>query len=240
MTENIVRLATAEFADFSEEEARAHTDTIKRKAEALWSLLLVAHDRKAWKALGYANWGAYIDSEFDMHRSRSYHLLDQGRVIKAIEEAARMSTDVDISEPEQPIVLHISEAAARDIKPVIDQVTERIREVAPNVPRAMLQAVVNDVVSDVRIQRMVDKANVFKEARADAKALAEELGLKDDPEDTANILLIQTLHGALDDIDGMPSPADVAAKIKPYQADYFDHLGPTITWLKAFQAEVQR
>lgn len=238
MAENLIKLAAAEFAELNEEQARSLTDDIKSRAESLWSLLLTAHDRKAWKALGYANWEAYVQTEFDMGRSRSYQLIDQARVIKAITAAVEeVSTMVDKSDP---VTIDISERVARDIAPVIDQVTERIREIAPTVPRAMLQEVVNDVVNDVRIQRMVNKANVFKEARADAKALAEELGLKDDPVETANILLIQTLHGALDDIDGMPSPAEVAAKIKPYQADYFDHLGPTITWLKAFQAEVER
>lgn len=53
-----------------------------------------------------------------MGRSRSYQLLDQGRVIHALADAAgKVSTDVDISE-----------AQAREIKDDLPTVTAEIRE----------------------------------------------------------------------------------------------------------------
>ncbi|RWI60268.1 MAG: hypothetical protein EOQ93_03125 [Mesorhizobium sp.] len=58
-----------------------------------------------------------MKAEFDMGRSRSYQLLDQGRVIKAISEATGdLSTKVDISERD-----------ARDIKDDLPAVTEEIK-----------------------------------------------------------------------------------------------------------------
>lgn len=99
-------------------QARKLTDRIKTAADQLWSLLLEAHDGGAWKALGYKNWAAYVAAEFDMSRSRSYQLIDKGRVVAALQGAAGdLSTTVDISERQ-----------ARDIKPVLPEVTQEIRE----------------------------------------------------------------------------------------------------------------
>ena len=36
--------------------------------DGLWDLLLKAHDRQAWKALGHKSWAAYVEAEFDMGR----------------------------------------------------------------------------------------------------------------------------------------------------------------------------
>jgi hypothetical protein len=61
-------------------------------------LLLQAHEQRAWAALGYPSWAAYIEAEFSMSRSRSYQLIHQARVIKELEAVAGVSTSVDISE----------------------------------------------------------------------------------------------------------------------------------------------
>lgn len=99
-------------------EAQAITDRIRNAVESLGSLVEQAHDRRAWKAMGYATWEAYVSAEFGFTRQRSYHLLDQGRVSKAISEAAGdLSTTVDISERE-----------ARDLKPDLPDVTKEIRQ----------------------------------------------------------------------------------------------------------------
>lgn len=59
------------------DEARHLTDAIKSSAERLWSLLMEAHDRKAWAALGYTTWRDYAMTEFGMSQSHAYRLLDQ-------------------------------------------------------------------------------------------------------------------------------------------------------------------
>lgn len=131
-------------------EARTVTDRINTTAGQLCDLLVEAHERGAWRALGYATWGEYVGAEIRVTRQRSYQLLDQGRVMAALREAVgggQMSTSVD-SDLRQGNDLRdslppISEAEARDIKPVLGAVVAEIRErVEAGEPRA-------DVVVDV-------------------------------------------------------------------------------------------
>lgn len=104
-------------ADLTPDEARDLTDRIKATAEALWSLLAEAHDRQAWKALGYSSFSAYVEAEFDMSRRHAYRLLDQALVIRELEHAAGVTHGSQISERE-----------ARDIKPNLDVVQQEIRD----------------------------------------------------------------------------------------------------------------
>ena len=99
----------------TEPEARQITDRINDASSKLWSLLSEAHERKAWAALGYANWRDYAVAEFNVSQSRAYQLLDHAKVIGAIKEAAN-STNVEISE-----------FAAREIKPKLSKVVEKIK-----------------------------------------------------------------------------------------------------------------
>lgn len=63
-------------AELSKAEAKKLTQKIKTAVDDLWSLLVQAHDGKAWKALGYSTWEAYVKAEFEMGRAHSYRLLD--------------------------------------------------------------------------------------------------------------------------------------------------------------------
>lgn len=101
----------------SKAAAKKLTKKIKGATDHLWYLLIDAHDGKAWKALGYATWEAYVKAEFGMGRAHSYRLLDQGRIIQAIEEATGgLSPSGDISE-----------AVARDLKADLPALTEEIK-----------------------------------------------------------------------------------------------------------------
>jgi hypothetical protein len=71
----------------SPEAARALTDQIKARAREMSLLLVEAHDRKAWKALGYRSWTEYSRKEFGFSRPRSYELVVHGRVIKELTAA---------------------------------------------------------------------------------------------------------------------------------------------------------
>lgn len=104
-------------AALSKTEATKLTKKIKEATDHLWYLLIDAHEGKAWRALGYASWEAYVKAEFGMGRSRSYQLLDQGKVVEALRDATGdLSTSVDISE-----------AAARDLKDDLPAVTGAIK-----------------------------------------------------------------------------------------------------------------
>lgn len=98
-------------------EAKALTERIRKGVDQLWSLLLEAHERKAWKVLGYETWDSYIASEFNMSRRHSYRLLDQGRIIREIEDATGGET----------VRSQITKEVARDIKDELPAVTEEIR-----------------------------------------------------------------------------------------------------------------
>lgn len=163
----------------SPDEARRLTDEIRGAAERVWSLLLEAHDRQAWSALGYSTWADYVQAEFDMSRSRSYQMLDQGRVIRAIEEVTGVSTKVDISERE-----------ARDLKPHLDSVIGSIEEglaAEPDIDPDRAQKIVDDAIAEGRAkarQAAEDRAamaDLNEKGRAagmdlDEKSLAERGG----------------------------------------------------------------
>lgn len=124
------------------DEARVLTDRIKASAETLWGLLVEAQQRKAWKALGYPSWREYACAEFGVGQSHAYRLLDQAHVIREIESAAGISPVGEISERE-----------TRDIKPILPEVTEAVRErvaaMADPEPEQVREAV-RDVIESKR------------------------------------------------------------------------------------------
>lgn len=69
-------------------EALALNAQIRATARGLWQLVAEAYDRKAWQALGYASWKDYAAQELQVGESRAYQLVDTGRVMKVISEAA--------------------------------------------------------------------------------------------------------------------------------------------------------
>lgn len=154
----------------SPDEARALTERIRSTADALWALLLEAHERQAWKALGYGRWEDYVAAELDMSRSRSYQLLDQGRVVREIEaavaEVVAVSTVVDTG---------ITEREARDVKPHLAEVTEAIKdrltgEAADAIDADRVAEIVADEVAKARVI-----AEQKKRDREELAALEDEL-----------------------------------------------------------------
>lgn len=138
-------LATIEPYSMSTSEARSITDQIKEHTDAVWKLLVVAHEGQAWKPLGYSTWADYVAGEFSMSRAYSYRVLDQARVIRAIEEAVSPNGDISAA---------LTEKAARDIKPVLSTVVDDIREgvadLGPEPEPERVQAVVDEVVQSHR------------------------------------------------------------------------------------------
>lgn len=82
-------------ADISADDAIALTEKIRDKLTGIFDemveveqLLWEAHERKAWRALEYSSWTAYVKAEFAISRQHSYKLLDEGRVFRSLTEAA--------------------------------------------------------------------------------------------------------------------------------------------------------
>lgn len=146
----------------SRAEAEALTERINHAASALWRLLYEAYEREAWKALGYGSWRAYATAELQISKSHAYRLLDQGRVITAIAEAA--------GEPISPhgenggVAAKVTEKEARDIKPTLEDVTSEVRDrVRAGEPAS---EVVPDVVAKARANGAREPAPPEHEATA--------------------------------------------------------------------------
>lgn len=138
----MIKTATTNVAGpMDKAEAQAITDRIRNAVDSLGALVEKAHDRRAWKALGYKTWEAYVSAEFGFTRQRSYQLLDQGRVAKALGEAAGdLSNAFDISARD-------AAAVKGDLPAVSAAIKERIE--AGEEPKAAVE----DVVKEKREQK---------------------------------------------------------------------------------------
>ena len=144
-------------SELNAESARELTEKIRGTVNALWELLYEAYQRKAWKALEYATWEDYVKQEFDMSRQRSYQLLDQAKTIYALRDASGdLSTKVDITE-----------RAARDVKPHLDEVTTEIRDRVEqgDDPAKATEEVVNESRTKHGTTATMDTANKEQDAK---------------------------------------------------------------------------
>lgn len=118
------------------ETATELTRSIRDAAEVIWVLIARAHAGKAWKALGYSNWAEYVHDEFNMSRSRSYQILDQAKVIAAINEATPQGAEISVSE-----------SSARDLKYVIQEAVPEIKEKTQGLPPEEAVAVTQEIIA---------------------------------------------------------------------------------------------
>lgn len=144
----------------TKDEAQALTDQIRASINQAWNLLLEAYEQRAWSAMGYTSWEAYVRSEFDISRRRAYQLIDQGNVIRAIESAVCTT-------------VHITEREARDIKPVLTEVTEEIKErvEAGEDPKSVVGEVIKAKREEIQAER---KGQAPEEPEIDLVAELEE------------------------------------------------------------------
>ncbi len=94
---------------------------------ARWCFRQIRHATK--KAIGHDSWREYAQTEFGMSQSQVYKILDQGRVVKAIQEAAGVSS----------IAENMSEYQARRLKPHLQLVTDEIGGFGPTPPKGIFQ-----------------------------------------------------------------------------------------------------
>lgn len=164
----------------TKDEAANITAKIKGHVSQAWRLLAEAHHRRADLALGYVSWEQYVRAEFDMGRSRSYQILDQAAVIAEIESAVvsvapseLVSTDVDTVVAEV-----VTEAAARDVKPLLNDVTSAIKEkvtAEATVEPARVKEIVTEVVDQFREKAQQESDD--RKAMADLNAAGEKAGM---------------------------------------------------------------
>lgn len=167
---------TAEIVcDITPVAARELTERIKSAVEGVWRLVCYANESKAYAALGYGTFADYVKAEFGMSARHAYRLIDQAVVIREIEAAV-----ADVTHGSHVAVspmgdtangdtrVHLSEREARDLKPVIDQVTSDLKDAladaALDEPGALAGA----------IEKVVTKHRDKAQQKADEKAKHEE------------------------------------------------------------------
>jgi hypothetical protein len=141
-------------------EARSLTDELKRDAKLLWRKLLQLYEGGAHTALGYASWHTYCKAEFGFSESKSYRLLDAGRVATLIPDIGNESQASELaplrSEPER-MREAFAEARRRagDRPPTIAQLRETVGAIrAVHTPPAPLD---EDALHRQRLARVADE-----------------------------------------------------------------------------------
>lgn len=183
---------TAEVRRFecNESEARTLTEDIRRGVERVHLLLVRSYEWGAWRALGYVSWRDYAMTEFGMSKSRAYQLLDQARVIKAIEGAVGDSTMVENLDERQarelaPIVAeHGPEAAAAVLSAVVDSgakpTAAAIRARAED-EGLRPRRTVSDVIVNVETGEIVEDAVRVRVVEEQQQPARPRLVIPDDP-----------------------------------------------------------
>lgn len=233
------------------DQARELTETIRGTSEVLYVLLARAHRGKAWEALGYGSFSAYVSDEFDMSRSRAYQIIDQARVIEAIESAAPDGSDLP----------HISEAAARDLKTIIGEVVPEIESRTAGLDPHEAGQVVEEIVEDYRDKVRDARENDALEREEREMDEAERRGNSDnsgggpylpppsfeddegDDDDFDPALIRRNVQAAYDlysSLSALKSMPDVESVINTIPVErrvqINDSLKSSIEWLTGFQA----
>jgi hypothetical protein len=119
--------------------ARTLTEKIKSAANNFSLLLLEAQERQAWVALGYRTWERYVRQEFGLSRTRSYELLDHGRLIRAIQATTGVS-----------LIAEIPPYAARKVKPYFGQFIAGLKSRVEGRSAEEIPLIVSDVIRNTR------------------------------------------------------------------------------------------
>jgi hypothetical protein len=196
-----------------ERGARELTERIKAATREVCLLLFEAHRRRAWQVLGYVTWEDYVHGEFGLSRTRSYELLDQGRVIRALQAAAGISG-----------IPAVSAYAAEQIKPYLGEVIEVIRErTAAGTGEDGLEV----VVRAVRERRSL----IARERRQPA---SEEVEVRDAGAGRTELM---RLRAAIENLASMPPVDEVVAKVVDREAERLARVDTALEWLAEFANE---
>lgn len=198
-------------------KARELTDQIKAGLGHVSLLLMEAHDGKAWSALGYGTWSDYVRLEFGLSRSRSYELLDHGRVLRSLASAAGMSGIPDIS----PF-------AAQQIKPHLSQLTKEIGTRSAGLSERQAMVLITDLVESVR----GGPNPSLPDSRA---STAQTTSLASPPRTTSLVQVdVEELLRAVERLAKLPTAAAVANLIAPDEASRLVALPEAARWLNEF------
>ena len=196
-------------APLDEAGARSLTERIKHAVGNTCLLLLEAHSRRAWSALGYMTWEQYVREEFGLSRSRSYELLDHGRLIRTIEVAAGVSGIADIST-----------FAARRLKPRMHEIAAEVRHRTANAPQDQVAGIVATVIGEERA-KLAPSASVA----------TDDASLNGQPRRSDHHRDLSSLYDAINMLAEMPSVEDTLARIPPDHRRRLAPVNAAAAWL---------
>ena len=170
------------------------TKAISATSEALWKLLYIAHSTEVYKKQGFKTWKDYIDKNFSISRSTANALVTQGAVIEGITQAAPEGVDI-----------HITQAQARDLKKVIEEVAtvvaERTAGKSPEEAEEIIRETVDEKLEEINAQKEAEKAKKAEEQ----KKLETEQQMYEDAA-TEIIRQAEVEHGMYT-VEGMEEPS---------------------------------
>ena len=235
-----------EHAALSKDEAVVLTEHIRSTGEALMSLLARAHQGRAHLALGYNTFEEYVTDQFQMSRSRAYQLLSAEKVRIAIESAAPDGTD-----------FRLTEAAARDLKTVSEEVVRDVAARTQGVDAEEAGDIVEEIILEHRTavrerdeQERAEQEEDERQRRGNADYSGGGNGdgppqpgpvevREEDPLDAKllrrNVQAAYDLYISITSLRDMPSPEEIVAVIpaeRRFQIN--DALRPAVEWLTAF------
>lgn len=197
-------------------EARDLTLQIKSGMCQVSSLILKAHDGRAWSALGYGSWATYVREEFGFSRSRSYELLEHGRVLQALAAAAGVSGIPDISP-----------YAASQIRPYLGRLIREIRVQAEGQSEVEALQLVARLVADQRCSQRHDIAHSgSRQVVGESATIAPNAGARD-------FDMEQLVH-AVECLCKMPSAPTVVGRVPDVLAPRLAGLANAARWLTDF------
>lgn len=143
--EEVVTIVDLALPPLDEGEAREITDRIKSTTNVLYLLIKRAHAGKAWKALGYSSFEAYVREEFSYSRSYAYKLLNQAAVIDAITAVVPEGTEV-----------YVGELTARGLKQSLPELVAEIEERTSDSSSDEAATIIEDVIRETKDRKNED------------------------------------------------------------------------------------
>lgn len=96
-------------------QARRLTDRVIKAGDQWFDLLLETWTLKAWAALKYHSWEAYATGELGMSVRNAYRVLDQGRVVQALQAAGVDAGGPAVSARQAAVLKGDPAAAAQEV-----------------------------------------------------------------------------------------------------------------------------
>jgi hypothetical protein len=204
--------------------ARALTERIKGAANNFSLLLLEAQERQAWMALGYRTWERYVRQEFGLSRTRSYELLDHGRLIRAIQATTGV-----------PLIADIPPYAARKVKPYLSQFIAGLRNRVAGKPAEEIPLIVSDVIRNtrphVRVLERREPATQLSDRVIEATAVSS-LGRRPLTVD------VEVVGAVIEYLAFLPPVAQVASQLAP-ASSMLSTIERATAWLAELRAELR-